>query len=234
MTNPQLLRPEFKIFLDHESKIIGLVNDVADVLDKAAAGQLHTPSLYACFLRALLSAKTEPPSHDGEGQPTHTPNGQHVSQDVHAASATASGSHAALSLDPLFDFNFGSEMGPVADMSTFPPTMAPITGEDSFGMLTMDSILSASFWDSVLVPGRFALFRKIIDAYHDPAGYSNTMEGLSGGFVYGAGGSGLITPRLGGSPLPSGFSTPSHSAIPPMDLSHDVAFDAAGTSHPSS
>ena len=38
-------------------------------------------------------------------------------------------------------------------------------------------------------------------------GYSNTMEGISGGFVYGAGGSGLITSRLG-SPIVSGSNTP--------------------------
>lgn len=38
-------------------------------------------------------------------------------------------------------------------------------------------------------------------------GYSDTMEGLSGGFVFGAGGSGLITPGLP-SPLPSGHNTP--------------------------
>ena len=58
------------------------------------------------------------------------------------------------------------------------------------------------------------------------------MEGLSGGFVYGAGGSGLITPRLGLSPLPSGFSTPSHK-MTGTDLTQqkiDVAFDAAAHS----
>ena len=63
------------------------------------------------------------------------------------------------------------------------------------------------------------------------AGYSNTMEGLSGGFVYGAGGSGLITPRLGMSPMASGFNTPAHVKMP-TDLTQqkiDVAFDA---SHP--
>ncbi len=55
------------------------------------------------------------------------------------------------------------------------------------------------------------------------------MEGISGGFVYGAGGSGLITPRLGISPLPSGFNTPAHSKIQ-TDLSQqgiDVAFDTS-------
>lgn len=35
------------------------------------------------------------------------------------------------------------------------------------------------------------------------------MEGLSGGFVFGAGGSGLITPRWGQTPVGSGTNTPS-------------------------
>jgi hypothetical protein len=34
------------------------------------------------------------------------------------------------------------------------------------------------------------------------------MEGLSGGFVFGAGGSGLITPHIGQTPLHSGSNTP--------------------------
>lgn len=37
------------------------------------------------------------------------------------------------------------------------------------------------------------------------------MEGLSGGFVYGGGGSGLITPGLLPSPLPSGPTTPAQA-----------------------
>lgn len=43
-------------------------------------------------------------------------------------------------------------------------------------------------------------------------GYSNTFEGLSNGFVFGAGGSGLITPRIGISPLQSGSTTPTTRA----------------------
>jgi len=35
------------------------------------------------------------------------------------------------------------------------------------------------------------------------------MDGLSGGFLFGVGGSGLITPRLGGTPHQSGRNTPS-------------------------
>lgn len=57
--------------------------------------------------------------------------------------------------DPLNEFQFDSEMGPVADMSTFPPTMAAYAAADDSmnGMMSMDSIFSTNFWDSVLVPG---------------------------------------------------------------------------------
>ncbi|PSR77595.1 hypothetical protein PHLCEN_2v7785 [Hermanssonia centrifuga] len=153
----QLLRPEFKTFLDHESKIITLVNDVASVLEQAAAGPLHTPALYSCFLRALVSAKTEYPSSNSSiSHMSNAPNGavdtSHESSTSHSASMN--NSYPFIANDPLSEFQFDGEMGPVADMSTFPPTMAPHPSEDHLGMLTMDSILSASFWDSVLVPGQ--------------------------------------------------------------------------------
>ena len=55
-------------------------------------------------------------------------------------------------------------------------------------------------------------------------GFSNSLEGLSGGFVYGAGGSGLITPRLG-SPQPSGMATPTviQRTEPSLEPNIDVA-----------
>lgn len=59
------------------------------------------------------------------------------------------------------------------------------------------------------------------------------MEGISGGFVYGAGGSGVITPRLGISPLQSGFSTP--HAKGHTDLSQhkiDSVFDVSSQVQP--
>ena len=77
----------------------------------------------------------------------------------------------------------------------------------------------------VSLPRRIVLNDPLISA----VGYSNTMEGLSGGFVYGAGGSGLITPHLGISPLPSGFNTPAHHKAN-TDLTQqkiDVAFDTS-------
>lgn len=57
----------------------------------------------------------------------------------------------------LNEFQFEGEMGPVMDMSTFPPLMAPHPTDDpnehGTSGLAMDSILSSNFWDSVLVPG---------------------------------------------------------------------------------
>lgn len=133
---------------------MSLVNDVADALEHAAAGPLHTPALYSGFLRALVSAKTEPPSSETEGQQSAHSSGHTTS---HEPNGAASGSGSNTNVVSLAEFQFDSEMGPVADMSTFPPTMAPFPTEDNLGMLTMDSILSASFWDSVLVPGKSVL-----------------------------------------------------------------------------
>ena len=55
----------------------------------------------------------------------------------------------------LNEYQFDSEMGPVADISTFPPTMAPYPPEDNMGILAVDNVLSSDFWDSMLVPGKF-------------------------------------------------------------------------------
>jgi len=192
----KLVRPEFQAFLDHEQSTLSLVKEVADLLESIAASPMHTPYLYSVFLRALISARVDNAAgNDNAG--TH--NAAHVNGDASAAesmndalAALGAESHHGHMGNSLADFQFGSEMGPVADISTFPPTMAPSqSGDDGNGMLSIDSILSTGFWDNVLVPG-----------------YSSTFEGLSGGFVYGAGGSGLITPRLGMSPSASGDNTP--------------------------
>lgn len=60
------------------------------------------------------------------------------------------------------------------------------------------------------------------------------MEGISGGFVYGAGGSGLITPRLGMSPLASGFSTPHNNKVHTDFSQHklDSVFDVSSQQVP--
>ncbi|RPD66529.1 hypothetical protein L226DRAFT_454613 [Lentinus tigrinus ALCF2SS1-7] len=200
----KLIRPEFQAFLDHEEKTITIVRDVANMFDQVAVGPLHTPALYSCFLRALISARVDgsaiqdgqqvqvdgetalqPESATASSNGTHAP--PHINGHAH--------NHGALSAETLDAFAYTGEMGPVADISTFPPTMAP-SSVDHMNVLSMDSILSSEFWDSVLVPGS-----------------SNSMESLSGGFVYGAGGSGFITPRLWMSPLPSGSSSPVRTSL---------------------
>ncbi|PPQ99355.1 hypothetical protein CVT24_009220 [Panaeolus cyanescens] len=222
----KLVRPEFQPYLDDEQKTLNLVKDVADVLDNIAANPLHTPALYSGFLRALIAAKLDPPSAqsgaastdekpqlgaDGEvvdgmqvefqAPNSHASNHSQASSNANASSNNGSGTGT----DPFNPFSTGhafpdtfqfeSEMGPAVDLTTFPPTMAPNPNpghgqEEVMGALTMEHILSSGFWDSMLVPGY------------------NSMDGLSGGFVFGAGGSGLITPRYGPSPIQSGANTP--------------------------
>jgi len=139
---------------------------------------MHTPSLYSVFLRALLSAKVDPPAQNAlpsDGQETEpmkteadSSAGESHNRGVHVDSSGVMESTDAPQpvnieqqqqqqqpLDFMSEFQFASEMGPVADMSTFPPTMAVSRpGDDSVGMLSMDSILSSAFWDNVLVPGK--------------------------------------------------------------------------------
>ncbi|KAI8989815.1 fungal-specific transcription factor domain-containing protein [Trametes punicea] len=228
----KLIRPEFQAFLDHEQKTIAIINDVANVFEQVAVGPLHTPALYSCFLRALISARTDPNANTnhahgaststaaGQDQPPQqlqlgvesgipqdgqvaSGNGAHAQPSSYAnghvnshASGSGSGTGTAANTFDRFleNLSYSGEMGPVADMSTFPPTMAPPPSGLDMSMLSMDSILSADFWDSVLLPGS-----------------SHSLESISGGFVYGAGGSGLITPRMWMSPLPSRANTPPRS-----------------------
>ncbi|EIW84743.1 hypothetical protein CONPUDRAFT_116908 [Coniophora puteana RWD-64-598 SS2] len=218
----KFIRPEFQTFIEGEQKIIDLVKDVAATLESVSVDEHHTPALYGTFIKALISARTEGPAAGREDGTTdgvsadiktdgsaQMPSGLN---DASAASANASDANVGMVGNGLFaggssslggalgnanggmlgstfnEYSFAGEMGPVADMSVFPPTMAEMPSMDeSAGMLPMDSILTNNFWDNVLVPG-----------------YSETMEGLSGGFVFGAGGSGLITPGWLHSPMPSG------------------------------
>lgn len=170
----QLIRPEFEAYLEREKNTLALVNDVADLLENIAAGPLHTPALYSTFLRALVSTKLNPPPPILED--VHAPNGANPSGNgtggpVLSADDTGvmpptdpalmNGYAPQAPAQPLIgqaggSFGFHGEMGPVADMSTFPPTMAAMAphgpGED---VLSMDSILAGGFWDNVLVPGAY-------------------------------------------------------------------------------
>ncbi|KAL4067825.1 fungal-specific transcription factor domain-containing protein [Scleroderma citrinum] len=196
----KLIRQEFQPFIENEQKIIDLVKDVATVLGEIAVNSHHTPALYSTFLRALISART-----DGPQQQNIEPTAEPVEGDPSmqqpdigvAPNPTLFSTNPTISVsgvDGMTGYQFASEMGPVADISTFPPTMATLPEDDGMGIFSMENFLSNGFWDSVLVPG-----------------YSDTMEGLSGGFVFGAGGSGLITPGLLHSPLHSGSNTPARA-----------------------
>ncbi|KAJ7193876.1 fungal-specific transcription factor domain-containing protein [Mycena pura] len=192
----KLIRPEFQAFLEHEQETIALVKDVADVLEAIAANPQHTPALYSKFIKALISARLETPAQSkpasrGSARTPPPPPPQEVPQLSSPAMAFNQDKGPVFTLN---EFQLDGEMGPVADMSTFPPAMAPAPTEDSLGALTMDNILSNGFWDSMLVPGY------------------NTLEGLSGGFVFGPGGSGLITPHMGQTPFHSGHNSPSLAA----------------------
>ena len=116
-------------------------------------------------MRALISAKWEQPpsitvSHvDGDEKlplPVDGEHGNDVQGNTHTPGSYGQqqqsyGQDTSLLLN---DFQFDSEMGPVADISTFPPTMAPYSSDDNMGALTIDHILSSGFWDSMLVPGK--------------------------------------------------------------------------------
>lgn len=150
--------------MENEQKTIDLIKDVASLLERAAVGPLHTPALYATFLKALISAKFEgtntvlnsPPMNVGTSI-----NGMNLQANSQAISNTVEERNVGVKPNILgansqmfnpMDFSAG-EMGPVMDMSTFPPRMAPQTEEPPSQLLSMDSILSSDFWDSVLVPG---------------------------------------------------------------------------------
>jgi len=229
LTLLKLLRPELKSYMDEE-KTITLVKELADTLENVAVGPLHTPRLYSTFLKAVIASKTgvavngeregfengelsEPPTspsiHTSPATSIQSPHlqqqpqQQHVdtqlgmiSPDVPPGELTPMPAPPTNGVYPSYDYYFQNdgEMGTVVDISTFPPTMAD--HDQSWPSLSVDNIFSTTFWDNVLVPGT-----------------SGSPAGLSGGFAYGSGVSGLITPGFGMSPTQSGLNTPHHSGI---------------------
>ena len=146
-----------------ERKTLTLIQDIADLLESIAANPQHTPALYSTFLKALVSSQTMSqgsPRHDLDHRQSEQSgeNGHNATTEITQNGTNSNfgflGSNHDGTATPI-GFQSNSEMGPVADMSTFPPTMAPTSAQDdSSGMLSMDSILSTGFWDSVLVPGQ--------------------------------------------------------------------------------
>lgn len=159
------MRPEFQQYIHNEQKIIDLVNDIATVLGDVAINSHHTPALYSTFLRALISARTDAPQHQHQQQQQQQqqqaqPQTEVVVGDEVVGQNDMSLFGSTMSTNGMNNFHFTSEMGPVADMSTFPPTMATLpTSDEGMGMLSMENIFSNGFWDSVLVPGAFDVER---------------------------------------------------------------------------
>lgn len=172
----QLVRPEFQPFMENERSTLEFVRSVADVLESIAANPTHTPALYSTFLRALISAKTENPSSSNsvDRSISDTPNSHHLSMRGHGEMQPpviyhSRGGGGVNVNDPatmLNGFQFDSEMGPVADMSTFPPTMMSNPTDDETAYIPMDSILSNNFWDNVLVPGKQSLSPFFTQPFH--------------------------------------------------------------------
>lgn len=171
------MRPEFLSSPENEPDTISLVKAVADTFDNVAAGPTHTPALYAIFLRALISARTDPDAQPQQQQQqssldqshSHNSHNRASNNNMHDSElanglgfggGNQGGSAHGESAFTLPDFQFTGEMGPVADLSVFPPTMASRSSTDGeLAGLSMDHILSGGFWDNVLVPGAFMTFR---------------------------------------------------------------------------
>lgn len=264
----KLIRPEFKALVDDEKKILGLVNEMADLLEGVAVNPYHTPgtfdsivcptclqqnptvplstpaALYSTFLRALVSSKNRVASRAASAAPENGLNAH--GNDVFMGDASNSNNNNSVTTNELQvtdlgggsvdrggsggllagsaynayqHFNFGETgQAQVQDMSTFPPTFAsPTDPNEMNNMFSMDNIIGNGFWDSVLIPGEL---RRMVPTHNGSdaqrasisLGYSNAFEGLSGGFAYGPGGSGFITPKLN-SPDASGANSPSRANL---------------------
>jgi hypothetical protein len=158
-TDLQLIRSEFQQFIENEQNIIDLVKDVANVLADVAVNSHHAPALYSTFLRALITARTDSPQDSEEvSSGDQSDNMSHGDMANNMNNSALFGGNPAMGMNGvngMSDYSFASEMGPVADISTFPPTMADMPSSDEhMGMLSMENILSNGFWDSVLVPGK--------------------------------------------------------------------------------
>lgn len=167
LISSQYFRPEFRPFLENEQKTISLIRDVADWLDKVAVGPLHTPALYSSFLRVLIAAKFDNYlAVQSTASESSNLSGEQQANGV-AVEGAAPNTNSLMLTNTQYQimglesnaedfFQSAGEMGPAADISIFPPRMAD-TRTDASNVISMDSILSSDFWDSVLVPGAFFL-----------------------------------------------------------------------------
>jgi hypothetical protein len=155
--------------MENEQRTTNLVTDIATLLGDIAVGSQHTPALYGAFLKALINVKASTSRAASPAVNLFTQSsalegkelvGQELpfSRELSQADENHDSSQMLNGLDPSLQvhrFQSIGEMGPVADLSIFPPTMMENQSaeNESSAMLSMDSILSPSFWDNVLIPG---------------------------------------------------------------------------------
>jgi hypothetical protein len=165
--------------MESETKILALVEDMAEMLQNIAVNKCHTPHLYSVFLRALLASKLEG-SRPNSPPPT-TSTGPVISANDSAMmtnlpypqgpespprSGFVSSNDVGLEMYKSLGENYGDVTGFVNpfDMSAQTQNTSGIgdvsghfdagsLGMDTNAPMSLDSFLSTGFWDSMLVPG---------------------------------------------------------------------------------
>ena len=169
--------------MDNDHKILTMVGDMADTLQAVAVNKYHTPYLYSVFLRALLAAKLEgsrpgsprlmatPGPIISANDPTMQTSGLHFAPGPDSPTRNGfanSGDMFGLDMYRSLGENYGETSNfvnpfdmPTSNQqmnmdisSSFNPS-APTPNADPYAPLSLDSLLSSGFWDSMLVPGEF-------------------------------------------------------------------------------
>lgn len=164
--------------MESETKILALVEDMAETLQTVAVNKCHTPYLYSVFLRALLASKLEgsrpnspPPTTTGpvisandSAMMTNLPYPQ--GPESPSRNGFAPTNDVGLEMYKSLGENYGDMSGFVNpfDMSAQAQTVtsagdlsghfnSSTAGTDPNAPISLDSFLSTGFWDSMLVPG---------------------------------------------------------------------------------
>jgi hypothetical protein len=168
--------------MDDESRILALVGDIAETFDKVAINKYHTPHLYSVFLRALLASKLDhsqpgsprpAPSKGSNAGPIIAANDPSVVMNgsTYPVTVESPSRGSFTNTNDMFGLEMYRSLGEnYGDMSNFvnpfdvssaqpPPdamqhfSVGTPPGNDPNAPMSLDSFLSAGFWDSMLVPG---------------------------------------------------------------------------------
>ncbi|KAG8798478.1 hypothetical protein FRC16_007195 [Serendipita sp. 398] len=183
----KLVRPEFRGFIENDTKILSLVHDMAETLQAVAVNKYHTPYLYSVFLRALLTSKMEgsrPGSPRLASSPgpvisandpmmmSNTASNPMVPNSTHFTAGPESPSRNVFGTNDMFGLDMYRSLGEnYGDMTNFVNPFDMTSGQQPLGTdftpfnqagqtpnadpnapISLDSLLSNGFWDSMLVP----------------------------------------------------------------------------------